>query len=204
MVADASANLFKAMHNLRTDRASTIRSSERRSVGAAGYRKISSRSSRCRDAGDAAPPPGCSPPSNSPIKRRWFRNSPADPDDDGPQKPSYGMRCQAQGFAPPRDRQGIHWITARCLRPSTRCQPTRRGRQPQRRGDRSIADDQADRLAVAQYGRRTSLMISTGLGRRPRHARTAHQTYTNSSAASRPRGTRWRSWRPDASCRRTH
>ena len=51
VIADASANMFKAMHNLRTDRSTTNRLLQFRCADGQRHRKISARSSRGRNAG---------------------------------------------------------------------------------------------------------------------------------------------------------
>ena len=74
VVADTSANLFKAMHNLRTDRSTTIRllnSDQPMDADIEKYLRglrdteMPAMSQRACDA---------SPPSNSPGRRRWCRS----------------------------------------------------------------------------------------------------------------------------------
>ena len=150
VVADASSNLFKAMHNLRSDRASTIRSLNDDALVQPDIGKY------LRDSRDAEMPAmraaaGVLDAVEFPDQKtlvpefsRLIQTMTA------LEAEVMGCDAQAQGFAPPRHRQGIrrsHRIAARDH--GQDLHPTRRGRQPQRRGDRSIADDQAGRLAAA-------------------------------------------------------
>ena len=150
VVADASSNLFKAMHNLRSDRASTIRSLNDDALVQPDIGKY------LRDSRDAEMPAmraaaGVLDAVEFPDQKtlvpefsRLIQTMTA------LEAEFMGCDAQAQGFAPPRLAKEYAEVTASLLETMDKISiRTCRRRQPQDAGDRPVADDQADRLAAA-------------------------------------------------------
>ena len=131
-IADASANLFKAMHNLRTDRSTTIRLlNSDQPVGS----EIDKYLRGIRDAEMPAMATALGAArhrSNSPSRQtlvpeldRLFKTLTA------LQKEFWDAMRQAEGLAPRGAGEGLHGdAPRRCLRPSTNFRRARRRRQP--------------------------------------------------------------------------
>ena len=149
VVADASANLFKAMHNLRTDRSTTtrmlnsdapmdpeidkylrnIRDTEMPAMGAAIVTLSTAGIPAAEDARARA----------RPCLQDARRLAKGILGDDG----------QAEGAAPRRPAQAIHRYDQRpARRHGQALRHARRQRQPPGRHHRPVAGDQADRLAA--------------------------------------------------------
>ena len=193
VIADASADLFKAMHNLRTDRSTTDRLLNSDAPIDSDIDKY------LRGLRDAEMPAMANalqllPGIEFASSRRWCRSSIACSSADRRADRNSGTRSPSRRpRAAPALPQGISW------KPRRACSTTldklsgalAAAVNHQDADDRPVAGDQADRLAAAQHRRRGLADRFEGTCRRPDHAGNPHEPTSNSSAAPISPGKRW-------------
>ena len=196
VIADTSAYMFKAMHNLRTDRSTTDRLLNSDAPMDADIEKY------LRGLRDAEMPAmasasncfrTCSSPQQTtlvPEFDRLFKLLTAEQKEfwDEVAKPKASRRA-----ALPKEYQET---TQGLLDTLDKMSGALAGAvNHQDADDRPVAGDQADRLAVAQHRRRSVADHLEGPCRRQDHARKSAPTTSSCSAAPRSPGTRW-NWPP--------
>ena len=191
-IADASANMFKAMHNLRTDRSTTNRLLNGDAPMDADIEKY------LRNIRDTEMPAmnnalgllgGIEFAQQATLVPEFDQ---AVQDADRAAEGILGSDGQAEGGSPARARQGVHGDDRRDARDARQAVGRAgRRRQPPGPDDRPVAGDQADRLAVAQHRRRSLADRFERAWRRTRSRRKPWSPSPNSTAAPRPRGMPW-------------
>ena len=158
-----------------------------------GYRKISARPARCRNAGDGQRARHARRHRISRSRRRWCRSSTVCSRRSPPCRRNSGTRPPAEGLAPPGLAKDYMDTTNALLETLDKLSATLAAeRQPPGRRDRPAAGDQAVRLAVAQHRRRSLADRFDGPRRTDASRRRSRSTYTKiRSAAPTPRGRRW-------------